>query len=108
MAEKIDKYWKIECSKGMKALYSNVIPVNHLKEPALKKLLFYLALKYALTDQEVTEQFLTIPFRKKTQYFDIQRRQSFKNEKIHISFSIEVSSVSVTATLINSTINLKK
>lgn len=87
--------------EGMKYLYREKISDSHIKEPALKELLSFLLNKYGLTDDEVAEQHKTVPFQKRKCYYEITRRQSEKNGDIHISFSAEISSISVTATLIS-------
>jgi|SRR5690606_6688837 len=94
------RFWKVECTRGIKTLYSTEIPVSNIGENKLKELLRELLSRYALTDDEVTELYISIPFKKKKKYFDVIRCQNDVGEKPAISYMASASSISITATLV--------
>ncbi|MBB2148924.1 hypothetical protein [Pedobacter gandavensis] len=96
------KSWKVECNLHMEKIYSKIIPVSNISEKNLKLLMNYLLSKYSLEDEEVANNYINIPFKKKTRQINIQRFNSMNNGNVHISFLADSAGYSVTATLIDS------
>ena len=95
------KYWDILCEKHMEIIYQTKIDTRHISEKNLIQLIRTLISKYALSDEEILEQHLTIPFKKKKDYINILRSNSKINEPLSINFITQVADISVTAQLID-------
>ena len=95
------KYWDILCEKHMETLYQTKINARHISEKNLIEFIRTLISKYALSDVEILEQYLTIPFKKKKNYINILRTNSHLNEPLSINFIAQVADISVTAQLID-------
>ena len=95
------KYWDILCEKHMEILYQTKINTRHISEKNLIEFIRTLISKYALSDGEILEQYLTIPFKKKKNYINIQRTNSHLNEPLSINFFGQAADISVTAQLID-------
>ena len=55
--------------------------------------------KYALSDTEILEQHLRIPFKKPKDYINIQRTNNKLGEAISINFSTQIADIYVSAWL---------
>lgn len=99
MASKF-KYWDILCEKHMEVLFRKKIKTEHITEKNLIEFMRTLISKYALSDEEILEQYITIPFKKKKNYINIQKSSSHVNEPLSIiTFYEQVAGISVTASL---------
>jgi hypothetical protein len=94
------KYWDILCEKNMEVLFRKKINTEHITEKSLIEFMRTLISKYALSDEEILEHYITIPFRKKKNHISIQRSSSHLNEPLSIvTFYEKVSGISVTTSL---------
>lgn len=69
----IKRYWKIECSEHTKMLFEAKVNVNHISEKRLQEFIQTLMAKYVLTPEEILEEYLAIPFKKRKKYVYITR-----------------------------------
>lgn len=95
------RYWNIICEKHMEILYQKKVNTKYITEKNLIAFIRTLISKYALSDEEILEQYLTIPFKKKKNYINILRTQSHLNEPLLINFIAQVADISVTVQLID-------
>lgn len=95
------KYWNILCERHMEKLYQSKINTKHITEKNLIAFIRTLISKYALSDEEILEQYSTIPFKKKKNYINVLRTQSHLNEPLSINFFVQVADISVTVQLID-------
>ena len=95
------KYWEVLCEKHMQTIYKTKINTKHISEKNLIEFIRTLISKYALTDEEILEQYFTIPFKKKKNYINVLRTQSALNEPLSINFLAQVADISVTVRLID-------
>lgn len=96
------KYWNVLCEKLNRLLYRENIRVSHISEQNLITFIKSLISKYALSDNEILEQHLNIPFKKKKNLIEVTRTNSKIGEPLSISFSAHVADISVTVILIES------
>lgn len=94
MASKI-KYWEIECTRHLSTLYKTRIDTRHISEKKLIEFIRVLMSKYALTDDEIMEQFKRVPFKSKKEYINITRTNTDLNEKLNICFTAQVADTCV-------------
>ncbi len=94
------KFWDILCEKHMEVVFRKKINTEHITEKNLIEFMRTLISKYALSDEEILEQYITIPNRKKKNLINIQRSSRHLNEPLSIiSFYEKVAGISVTASL---------
>ena len=62
-------YWEVICTEGLHTLYKTKIATTLISETNLSKFLNFILSKYALTNDEVLEELITIPLKKKKKYF---------------------------------------
>lgn len=94
-----NKYWKIECTKHLSTIYEAKVSTKNLSEEKLKNFIITLMSKYALSDNEILEQHLRVPFKKTKCYINILRTNSGLGEPLMISFMTQVADISICATL---------
>jgi hypothetical protein len=88
-------YWKIKCCQHTKTIFSTKIKTNSITEKKLVEFIQTLMAKYALSDNEILEQHVRIPFKPKKEYISIQRYQNIKGEIIDVSYYSQSSDISV-------------
>lgn len=93
------KYWQIECTRHLKTIYKTKVKASHLPEKKLEEFIAILISKYALSDEEILEQCLRQPFKKKRNYIDIQRSNNSLGEPLSIEFMAQSADISVCAWL---------
>jgi hypothetical protein len=94
------KYWDILCEKHKEVIFRKKINTQHITEKNLIEFMRTLISKYALSDEEILEQYITIPFKKKKNNINIQRSSSYLNKPLSIvTFYEQVAGISVTASL---------
>jgi hypothetical protein len=94
------KYWDILCEKHTEVLFRKKINTKHITEKNLIEFMRILISKYALSDEEILEHYITIPFKKKKNNINIQRSISYLNKPLSIiTFYEQVAGISVTASL---------
>ena len=93
------KYWKIECTKHLSTLYQTEISTKHISEKKLAEFIKVLISKYALSDEEILQHYIQVPFKTKRDYINITRTNSKLNEPLRINFSATVADISVCAWL---------
>lgn len=91
------KYWQIEFTRHMETIYKTKIKASHLPEKNLEEFIKILFCKYALSDNEILEQCLRQPFKKKKAYINIRRKNNSLGEPLSISFMAQVADISVCA-----------
>lgn len=89
------KYWHIICEQHSKSIFEAKINTKHISEKKLMELIRVLLSKYALADQEILEQYVRIPFKKKKGYFNIKRYQNTLDEPLLISFCAQIADISI-------------
>jgi hypothetical protein len=94
------KYWKIECYKHMSVLYQSKVNVNHITEKKLIEFIKILISKYALSDDEVLETYMHVPFKPNVNYIKITRTNSGLNEPLRIMIAAQSADISVNAWLV--------
>lgn len=95
------KYWKIECTKHLKTLFQAKINANHISEKKLVEFIRTLISKHALSNEEILEQHLKIPFTKRKDYIQIVRTNSNTNGNLQINFITQIADISIIAYLTN-------
>ena len=93
------KYWKIECTRHLSTIYETKVNTKHLSESKLKEFIRVLISKYALSDDEILEHYLRIPFQSKNDYINIVRTQSKLGEPLTIEFKTQSADICVYAAL---------
>ncbi len=93
------KYWKIECTKQLSTIFQTKVDTRHLTEKKLKEFIIVLISKYALSDDEILEQHLRVPFKKIKDYIQIQSENRKINNSLIINFSAQVADISVVVSL---------
>jgi len=94
-----DKYWEVVCYRHLKEIYKTSINTKHISEKGLKTFIETLMAKYALSDDEIVEQYLRIPFKKPKKYIHISRTSEFIHEQLHITFMTQIADISILANL---------
>ena len=94
-----DKYWEVVCCRHLKTIYKTSINTKHISEKGLKSLIETLMAKYVLSDDEIVEEYLRIPFKKPIKYVQISRTSEFINEQLHITFMTQIADISILAYL---------
>lgn len=89
------KYWQIECSRQLKTIYKTKVKASHLPEKQIEEFIRVLLSKYALSDEEILEQCLRQPFKKKKNYIDIQRSNNALGKPLSIEFVAQSADISV-------------
>lgn len=95
------KYWDILCEKHLETLFRTKINAKYISEKRLIEFIRTLLSKYALSDEEILEQYLRIPFKMKKDYINIQRTNSRLGEPLSINFMTQIADISVTVQLID-------
>lgn len=93
------KYWKIECSQHTKILFSAKVETSSISEKKLKELIDLLMVKYALSDSEILEKCMSVPFKRTNRYVQIERYQEAIYNELRIVFSSQICDIAVTACL---------
>ncbi|WP_062128019.1 hypothetical protein [Geofilum rubicundum] len=93
------KYWNVLCEKQNSLLFQEKIKADHISETNLVAFIKSLISKYALSDKEILEQHLNIPFKTKKDYIEVTRTNSKIGEPLLISFSAHVADISVSVIL---------
>lgn len=88
-----EKYWHIVCEKHTKVIFEKKINSKYISEKDLEHFIRVLLSKYALTDEEIFEQYISKPFEKKKNYIDIFRTNS--NNFLEINFLAQIADISV-------------
>lgn len=96
----LPKYWKIVCSRHMSTLYEAQIDTRHISEVLLQEFIRALMSKYALSDDEILEQYKRVPFKNGTDRISIVRTNSGLNEPLKVYFSAQVADIYVDVSLI--------
>lgn len=94
-----NRYWKIECHRHLLLLYETKINAGHISEKQLIEFIRVIVSKYALSDDEILEGYMRVPFKAKKDYINIIRANSNHNEPLSICFSTQVADISVTVCL---------
>lgn len=94
------KNWHILLEKHNTSVYEARVNINSITENELNGFMKTLLSKYCLTDDEILEQHLQIPFKKKKEYIKINRRSNKLAETLQISFDAQVADYSLTVCLI--------
>lgn len=90
-----DKYWKILCERQTTTLYETKVNIKILSEKNIFEFIRVLISKYALSDNEILEQHLRIPFKKSKDHIMIQRSNNRLGEPLSINFNSTNSGISV-------------
>jgi hypothetical protein len=93
------KYWDILCERRLEILFRKKISATHISEKNLVEFIRTLLSKYGLSDDEILEQYLSIPFKKKKDYINVHRGNNIIGEQLSIIFSAQIADISVTAQL---------
>jgi hypothetical protein len=94
-----NKYWKIECSRHLAIIFQTRVNTKHLSEKKLIEFIRILMSKYALSDDEILEQQLRIPFKKPKNYINIKRTNNKLGEPLNIDFSTQIADIYVSVSL---------
>jgi hypothetical protein len=93
------KYWKIECTRHLSTIYQTKINTKHLSEKKLIDFIRLLMSKYALSDDEILEHYIQLPFKTSKNYINITRTSSKLNEPLNINYMAQVGDISISAWL---------
>jgi hypothetical protein len=94
-------YWKITCCRHMQTIFSTKVKTTNLTEERLLAFIRVLMSKYALSDNEILEQYIRIPFKPKKEYITIQRFQNVNGDELDISYYTQSSDISIDVSLSN-------
>lgn len=94
-----EKYWNIECAKHLKTIYKTKVNTKHLSEKMLKEFMKVLMSKYALSDDEILEQHLRVPFQTPRNYINISRTNNELGKPLSINFSAQIADISISVWL---------
>jgi len=93
------KYWTIKCTKHLSTLYQTKVDTKYLSEDKLMEFIRILMSKYALSDDEILEQYLRRPFKKSVDFIQVVRTNSNLSEPLSINFTTQIADISVSAWL---------
>jgi len=93
------KYWKIECTRHLSTIYQTKVSSKHLSEKKLIEFIRVLMSKYALSNDEILEQHIRLPFKISKDYINVARTNSVLNEPLGINFMTQVADISISAWL---------
>jgi hypothetical protein len=85
----------------MQTIFSTKIKTTSISEKMLLEFIRVLMVKYVLSDDEIFEQCIRIPFRPKKEYIMIQRFQNVNGEEVDISYYSQSCDISVDISLSN-------
>jgi hypothetical protein len=85
----------------MQTIFSTKIKTTSITEQRLLEFIRVLMAKYVLSDDEILEQYIKIPFRPKKEYITIQRFQNVHGDELVISYYTQSSDMSVDVSLSN-------
>ena len=85
----------------MRTIFSTKIKTTSITEERLLELIRVLMSKYALSDNEILEQYIRIPFKPKKEYIMIRRFQNVNGGKFDICYYAQSSDISVDVSLSN-------
>ena len=94
------KYWDILLEKHNKTIYQTKIDTNQISEKNLIEFMKILLSKYVLSDDEILEHHIRIPFKKNKEYINVYRRNNALNEPLDINFYAQVADYSVSVNLV--------
>jgi hypothetical protein len=89
------KYWQIECTRHLETFFKTQVRASYLPEKNLEEFIRSIFCKYALSDGEILEECLRVPFKKKKEYVKIFRRNNSLGKPLSISFMAQVADISV-------------
>ncbi len=93
------RYWNVLLEKHTKTIYKTKLDESHISEKNLTEFMKVLLSKYALSDDEILEQLVRIPFKRKIDYIIVHRSQSNLNEPLEINLSAQSADYSITVSL---------
>jgi hypothetical protein len=85
----------------MQTIFSAKIKTTIITEERLLEFIRVLMAKYVLSDDEILEQYIRIPFKPKKEYVTIQRFQNVNGDELDISYYTQSSDLSVGVSLSN-------
>lgn len=94
------RFWEIECSKHLVTIFKKRVDTKYLTEKNLKEFIRILVSKYALSDDEILEQQLRIPFKKTKEYIEVRRKNNELGTPLAIYITAQVSDISVIVSLV--------
>lgn len=85
----------------MQTIFATKIKTTSITEERLLTFIRVLMSKYALSDNEILEQYIRIPFKRKKEFITIQRFQRLNGNELDISYYSQSSDISVDVSLSN-------
>jgi hypothetical protein len=85
----------------MQTVFSKKIKTTSITEERLLAFIRVLMAKYVLSDDQILEQYIRIPFKPKKEYITIQRFQNVNGGELDISYYTQSSDISVDVSLSN-------
>ena len=94
------RYWVILLEQHNKVIYKAKRDESLISERKLIEFIKALLSKYALSDDEILEQFVRIPFKRKTDYIVVNKSISNLNELLSINYHAQLADYSITVSLV--------